>query len=410
MGGPLTVESSRISPGHGVEDGTKARRQESDDARALAHTVSLLEAALESTADGILIVDRSGRMVRSNDRFARMWRIPHEIVANGNDDLALSYVLDQLADPEAFLQKVRALYASPEESSYDTLCFRDGRVIERYSQPQRLGDAIVGRVWSFRDVTARVRAEEERDRLLEHEKAARVAAEDAVRMRDEFLSIASHELRTPLTSLTLFAQALAQRLELGEAVDTAELRRALELSGRQIRRLTALVGLLLDVSRARRGDIALKLERVDLSALVSDVCSLLSDQAARSGSTLSVSGDRMEGTWDRLRLEQVVTNLVTNAIKFGRARPIRVALAREDGMARLTVEDQGIGIPADVQARIFEPFVRGVSSRNFGGLGLGLYITRAIVLAHGGSVAIESEPGKGTRFVVLLPIAAKGPS
>ena len=134
------------------------------------HALSLLEATLESTADGILVVDADGRIVRHNDRFVRMWRIPAEVIESRDDSKAVEFVLSQLQEPEQFLSKIRDLYASPEEESFDTLRFKDGKVFERYSMPQRLGSEIIGRVWSFRDVSDRERAESEARLAMDRER------------------------------------------------------------------------------------------------------------------------------------------------------------------------------------------------------------------------------------------------
>jgi PAS domain S-box-containing protein len=230
-------------------------------------------------------------------------------------------------------------------------------------------------------------------------------AQTAVAARDEFLSIASHELRTPLTALRLALENMRRvaRREALEQLPPEHVERVLQTATRQGQRLEKLVTALLDVSRIHMGHLDLEIEDVDLGAVVADAAAQLEDEASQTGSTLTVRGDGVHGAWDRLRVSQVVTNLLSNAVKYGAGKPIEVTYGPVPGGARLVVRDAGIGIDAADQRQIFERFERAVSSRNYGGLGLGLYIVKRIVEAHGGTVRVESAPGEGSAFSVELP-------
>jgi PAS domain S-box-containing protein len=231
-------------------------------------------------------------------------------------------------------------------------------------------------------------------------------AQQAVRIRDEFLSIASHELRTPLSALELQAQSVQAHL-LKQPVDLGRIGQKLEVAQRQVRRLARLITEMLDVSRIEAGRLELDREEVDLAELVRDVVTRFDGEAERAGCEVETRlADRVIGRWDRSRLDQVVTNLLANAIKYGRGRPIHISLETDGGSAVLTVEDHGIGIlPAD-QRRIFERFERAVSGRHYGGMGVGLFIVDQVLRAHDGRIEVRSEPGNGARFEVRLPLGA----
>jgi signal transduction histidine kinase len=226
-------------------------------------------------------------------------------------------------------------------------------------------------------------------------------ARDALHGRDEFLAVTAHEIRGPLTSLHLAVQSL-----LRGTLSPSATHAALEVIEREDRRLARFVEELIDFGRIRTGQMHFVLEEVDLGTVARDVVSRLSGDAARAGSTVTVSTDgNLVGQWDRFRLEQVVTNLLANAIKYGRGQPIRIAAGRSDGHVSMTVVDQGIGIEPAMLGRIFDPFQRAVAARHYGGLGLGLHISKMIVEALGGTIEVESHPGKGSRFTVDLPVS-----
>jgi signal transduction histidine kinase len=177
-----------------------------------------------------------------------------------------------------------------------------------------------------------------------------------------------------------------------------------EVAQRQVRKLASLVDGLLDVTRISAGRLQLDLEDVDLAELAREVVARAEPEASRLGSPIQVEAEAaVVGRWDRLRLDQVITNLVSNAIKYGAGKPIRVQVAVEGDRACVTVRDEGIGIAAGDLKRIFDRFERAVSGRHYGGLGLGLYITRRIVEALGASIEVESAPAEGSAFTVRLP-------
>ncbi len=232
-------------------------------------------------------------------------------------------------------------------------------------------------------------------------------AQGAARIRDAFLAVAGHELRTPITALGLQLQSLAGALESGTfAQQFDRWKERVNKTVRHVGRLDRLVNELLDVSRISSGRHVLDREEVDLAALAAEIVERHADEAARRSSPLVVthSGDT-RGNWDRARLDQILTNLVENALKYGEGKPIELRVAGEDASVRLSIHDQGIGIELSAQARIFGRFERAVSERHYAGFGLGLWIVRELVEAHGGAVSFESAPRVGSTFTVVLPRA-----
>jgi PAS domain S-box-containing protein len=246
----------------------------------------------------------------------------------------------------------------------------------------------------IRDITERKRFETEREELL-------LATQRALAVRDEFLVIASHELRAPVTNISLQLQQLSR------LIDRGTVRAALKVVGEAVHgealRLASLIDALLD-AQAVKGKLVLDREDIELSALVTAVVERMCARAEQAGSELIVDVPQIHGRWDRMRIDQVVSNLLTNAIKYGRGRPVRVLGGIEGGYAHIEICDEGIGVSQEDVDRIFGKFERAVPSQ-YGGLGLGLFIARQIVDAHDGMIRVHSVPGVGSTFRVLLPRA-----
>jgi signal transduction histidine kinase len=274
------------------------------------------------------------------------------------------------------------------------------------AQGRALGGLLVVR-------EAQGRAYSQEERVLLESLASRVAlaiddarlygaATQAVRARDDLLSVAGHELKTPLNALQLQIHLLVRQAREGMApsglVERAE--RAVRTS----ERLRLLLDDLLDVSRIRAGQLKLKREEVDLAALTREGVARMSEELARAGCEVRLLADAVTaGAWDRMRLEQVISNLLSNAAKYGAGHPVEVTVEGDGARARLRVKDGGIGIAPEDHARIFQRFERASGVGHIHGLGLGLWITRQIVEAHGGSIRVESAVGQGSAFIVELP-------
>ena len=390
--GVLTDLTERVKAQHALEASQ----------RALTQSLSMLQAAFESTVDGLLVVDLEGRVVGYNQRFLALWRVPEVIARTHDDEQLLAHVLDQLDDPDAFLSKVRDLYARPDAVSFDTLTFRDGRSYERYSQPQVADGRVVGRVWSFRDVTARVDEERRRAELERELQQAQTL---------EALGTLAGGIAHDFNNLLTVIIGNAEQARLSDLADErAACLEAVQAAGT---RAAQLVREIRDFSQPRATDRAV----VAVSEVIGSVLRLLATTMPKHVA-LEVSLDpRVTMFAAPTQVQQVVTNLVLNAAQAlgdttGRvtvtldevvadAVPAQTPRPRAERYARLTVADTGPGIAADVMPHVFDPFFSTRTSA--GGSGLGLAVVQGIVRRYHGAVVVDSAPGLGATFRVYWP-------
>lgn len=364
-----------------VRDITESRVAERD--------LKLKSGVLENSLNGFDIVNERGEFTYANRTYLKMW---------GYDTLGEilgTSAVGHCADPDTPRRIISTLKETGECNIEFLARRKDGTTFDVHMWARLDYDADGNEIYPSTsvDITERKRAE--------------AALKEAVRARDEFISVCSHELKTPITSMKMQFQTAERMLKAGDlrALSEEAVRKRVSNSNRQLDRMSTLIEEMLDVSRLSEGRAALEKETADMVALVRDVAARLEEQFTFAGVPLRLDlPDACVSAVDRYRIEQVLANLLTNALKYGAGRPVGLKLEGGRGApVRVTVSDQGEGIAPENLERIFLRFERANASRNVTGLGLGLYICRRIVEAHGGRIWAESEPGRGSSFLFELP-------
>jgi PAS domain S-box-containing protein len=372
----------------------------------LALSLSMMQATLDSTTDAIVVTDMSGNVRNFNEKYARMMGVTREELKKADVRRLRIKFSRRFKDPEEFVQRVMEIYRTAPTVTFEVMEWKDGTIVERYSQVQLLDQKPVGRVWSFRDITERKRAEENLG-------AAKVAAEQANQAKDDFLASLSHELRTPLMPAMIAASYLSEHEKLAP-----ELHEDVMAIFRNVQLEAQLIDDLLDVTRITRGKIEVHHEVADVHALLQNAVKIVkSDITSKAiDFTVELVAPRHHIWADPVRIQQVFWNLMNNAVKFTPANGrICVRSYNKDNQFVFEITDSGIGIDPARHTSIFEPFHQGERSitRRFGGLGLGLTISKTLLDLHGGTIAVESAgKNKGTTFRVFVdllsdPVAAQ---
>ncbi|MFC5500013.1 ATP-binding protein, partial [Caenimonas terrae] len=367
----------------------------------LARAAAITKATLDSTADGILVVGGDRQILLFNRRLLEMLNIPADLMGATRETWG-DIVVSQVKDPQGYVRRVLALYETPQDESFDILEFTDGRVFERYGRPLALEGSGTGRVWSFRDVTARSQA----DAAL---KRAKEAAEAANRAKTDFLDTISHEIRTPLNGVLGMVRLLMEEQLMPQQ------RRYVELAASSAQSLLGLINDMLDLGKIEAGRMEFEHVEFSIVELARELGDLYGLRAREKGLSFDLRIDPAvpaKVVGDPGRLRQVLENLLSNALKFTESGLVGLDIhpaAPVDGRVMLgfTVHDTGIGIPREVQEGLFQRFFQGDSSttREYGGTGLGLAIVKQLCEQMGGRVTLNSEPGRGASFRCVLPFA-----
>ena len=354
---------------------------------------------LESQDVGTEVMQTMPALLARLDQLAGAIMIAEEAFTSEN----VLELKDKIAEQEKWSDIPVILLTSQKEFLFRTnqilSFFVDGGNISLLERPFSKTALITAVQVALR---ARRKQYEVRDLLVDQIKA--------VRLRDDFLSLASHELKTPLTSIKLHVQLRQHFLKKGDlsVYSPTKVNALINTTASQVDRLTRLIDDMLDVSRIQSGKLTLNQEWCDLGEVVQQVHDALSSQFEAAGIPITINiRAKCEGFWDRFRIEQVITNLFTNALKYGNRKPVTVLVHRVGSNAILSVHDQGLGIAPKDQDRIFQRFERASNDNNISGLGLGLFITRQILELHRGRIWLESELGRGTSFFIELPMKEK---
>jgi PAS domain S-box-containing protein len=362
-----------------------------------SETNALLAAIIESSDDAIVSKTLDG-IIQSWNRAAEVMFGYTAAEATGRH-ITLIIPPELRHEEDEILAKLRR---GERIAHYETIRrTKDGRDLNISLTVSPIRDAsgrVIGASKVARDITERKSLERDRERLLQWERDTRKQLSDAVSARDEFIAVAAHELRNPLHVVHLTLQLLQRA-----STDSPRLAELVEKAGFQLRRLNTLVERLLDVTRVRSGTFELFRENFDMSVLVREIVARFANEPPATRITLELDAT-IRGRWDRLRMDQALTNLLSNAVKYGSRNPIGISASSDGSRVTIKVRDEGIGIGEEELPRIFDRFERLNAGSGREGLGLGLWIAKIIVEAHGGAILAESEVGKGSVFTVTLPL------
>ncbi|MDK2776320.1 MAG: PAS domain-containing protein [Pseudomonadota bacterium] len=376
-------------------DVTDSREKQRQNEEAL----SLLEATLESTDNGILVTDQEQHVVRWNSQFRHLWRIREkDLTGEDYPQLVDALILPQLKDPERTRRQVREVFNTPYQGVFDMLECSDGRIFERTSLPMLIGDQVRGRVWSYRDIT-----QQKNDEIALRE--AKTQAESAARAKNEFLASMSHEIRTPMNGVI-------GMLDLLRATPlNSEQRHRIDLAAASANALLGLINDILDFSKIEANKLELEPIPFDLLEMTGELAENMAQLAQAKKLELILDIREVPVTQvigDPGRLRQILTNLIGNAIKFTSHGEITVTLtlipAAEQWLLTGRVRDTGIGIPEEARRRLFQAFsqVDASTTRRYGGTGLGLAIVRRLCEMMDGDVEVVSTPGEGSCFTFSI--------
>ncbi|MBN1359414.1 MAG: PAS domain S-box protein [Sedimentisphaerales bacterium] len=363
------------------------RKQGEED---LKESLSLLEATLESTADGILVVSCDGTIKNVNRKFKDLWRIPDDLLASAHCHQALPFMLGQLKEPDSFVARINELMNRPDQESFDTVELLDGRVFERCSKPHVVGDAIVGRVWSFRDVTEQHHALQKQEALMRQVAAVNEEL-------THFAYIVSHDLKAPLRGIKLLTEWLCT--DYGDKLGD-DAKQQLDLLQSRVGRMHNLIEGILQYSRV--GRVKEDRVRIDLNVLMDNIVDAI---APPEHVRISIQGPLPTIIAEKTRVSQVFQNLITNAVKYMDKPQGQITVTCvEDGNAwKFSVTDNGPGIEEKYFERIFRIFQTLAPRDEFESTGVGLTLVKKIVELYGGKVWVESVVGQGSTFHFTLP-------
>lgn len=398
-----------------IEDITERKRTQRD----LELSLSLTRATIESTADGIFVVDNSGKITNYNQQFLKLWQFPPNVIAAKDRWTILEYSKRHVVDPEEFESRTNYIYAHPREESHDVVRFLNGQICERYSKPQMLGNEIIGRVWSLRDVTQQKLAEavikkmnedlenrvtlrtQQVNSLNEELKSNIQNLEIANKDLESFSYSVSHDLRAPLRAINGFVTLLGQK---NPDLD-AESRQFVSIISSNAQKMGHLIEDLLTFSRMGKKEI--NKTNADMNALLTDVLTGINIHEWNENTRLVV-GNMLPATCDEILLKQVLFNLISNSVKYSRTKEnpvIEIGSYAGENENTYFVKDNGVGFSMEYYGKLFQAFQRMHSAQEFEGTGVGLAIVQRIIVKHGGRVWAEAEVDKGASFYFTLPMS-----